>query len=204
MTTGTSINDPGRSLRPGQKAAGEVHAGRRPEESLAPRKHQDSGAATVRDIMTRSVRCCRPGDTLAAAAVAMCEADCRFLPVVDVTGRPIGIVTDGDICLLGTTSHRRLSDMYVRDAMSASPATCHADDGVLDVLKLMRQRRIRHLPVVGRQGILEGVLCLTDVVLCAEEQDSPFLRREVARALREMVQKHGCRRVIEQDPLEEH
>ncbi len=206
MTTGISTNDPGRSLRLGQEAAGEMlslHPGQGGGERPAPRESGDRGGSTVRDIMTRNVRSCRPGDTLAAAAMAMCEADCRFLPVVDGTGRPIGVVTDGDICLLGTTSHRRLSDMFVRDAMRGSPATCHPGDPVVDALRVMRQLRIRHLPVVGRLGILEGVLSLTDVVLCAEEAEFPVLRREIAASLREIVQKHDGRRLIEHNPFVE-
>jgi CBS domain-containing protein len=169
----------------------------------APRQCFDSPASSVRDVMTRNVRFCRPEDTLAAAAIAMFEADCRFLPVVDETGRPIGVVTDGDICLLGSTSHRRLRDMCVRDAMSGPPATCRTGDEVLGALKVMRARRIRHLPVIGDQGLLEGVLSLTDVVLCAEEGGSASLRQELAAALREIVQKHGDHRVIVHNPFVE-
>jgi CBS domain-containing protein len=93
--------------------------------------------------------------------------------------------------------------MSVRDAMSGPPATCRAGDGVLDALRIMRERRIRHLPVVGPLGLLEGVVSLTDVVLGAEESGSALLRRELAVALREMIQKHGNRRVIEHNPFVE-
>ena len=153
--------------------------------------------------MTRNVRSCRPGDTLAAAVMAMCEADCRFLPVVNETGRPVGVVTDGDICLLGTTSHRRLSDMTVRDAMSGSPAACRVEDGVLDPLRIMRERRIRHVLVVGPQGILEGVVSLTDIVLKALEDGSSDLTRELFLTLRDVAQKQGDVRIIEHNPFVE-
>lgn len=208
MTTGVSINDPGRSLGIGQDAAGErLPIEPRQEgpvfERTEPRQRGDSPAPSVRDVMTRNVRTCRPEDTLAAAAIAMFEADCRFLPVADETGHPIGVVTDGDICLLGSTSHRRLSDMFVRDAMSGPPATCRAGDEVFVALKVMRKRRIRHLPVIGVEGVLEGVVSLTDVVLCAEEWGSVALRQELAAALREIVQKSGDQRVIVHNPFVE-
>jgi CBS domain-containing protein len=203
MTAGTSINDPARSRGrreaewPGfdsarQWNAGQGSATRPPERALV-----------VGEIMTRNVRTCRPEDTLAAAAAAMCEADCRFLPVVDGKRRPIGVVTDGDICLLGSTSRRPLGDMSVRDAMSGPPTTCRAGDGVLAALELMRQRRVRHLPVVGEEGVLEGVVSLTDLVLCAEEKSFAPLRQELACALREILQKHEGRRVIEHNPFVE-
>ena len=133
----------------------------------------------------------------------MCESDCRFLPVVDEAGHPVGVVTDGDICLLGSTSHRRLGDMFVRDAMSGPPATCRSGDNVSDALRLMRDRRIRHLPVIGSAGTLEGVLSLTDVILKAEENGSPALRGEVSAAIREILQKRGNKRVLEQNPFYE-
>jgi CBS domain-containing protein len=208
MTTGISINDPDRSLRGGQEAAGEwprsgLREKREAIERREPLPARDPPVRIVGEVMTRNVRSCRPEDTLAAAAVAMCEADCRFLPVVDGVGHPIGVVTDGDICLLGSTSHRRLSEMSVRDAMSGSPVTCRPEDGVLDALRVMRGRRIRHMPVVGAQGLLEGVVSLTDIVLEAEEEGSAVLRREVSAALREIVQKQGGRRVIERNPYVE-
>lgn len=208
MKNGMSINDPGRSLGVGQEAAGErlrFEPGQESQqiEKSAPGQPTDSPAPSVCHVMTRNVRSCRAGDTLAAAAIAMFEADCRFLPVVDETGHPIGVVTDGDICLIGSTSHRRLSDMLVRDAMSGPPATCRTGDDVLGALKVMRERRIRHLPVVGAQGALEGVVSLTDVVLCAEEEGSAALRQELAAALREIIQKRGGQRIVIHNPFVE-
>ena len=208
MTPGVGINDPRRGLggwhegtgeRPGFGPAGEPVV----IERRASGRPEDSPALTVGDVMTRNVRTCRPENTLAAAAVAMCEADCRFLPVVDEAGHPVGVVTDGDVCLLGSTSHRRLSDMFVREAMRGAPVTCGAGDAVLDALRIMRERRIRHLPVVRAEGLLEGVVSLTDLILCAAEESSPLLRREVAAALRALMQKHGDQRIIEHNPFVE-
>jgi CBS domain-containing protein len=156
---------------------------------------------TVREAMTRNARFCRPDDTLASAAVAMCEADCRFLPVVDRLGHPIGVVTDGDICLLGATDHRRLRDVFVREAMSGLPAMCHANDDLLDAVKTMREHRVRHLPIVDAGGLLEGVLSLTDVVLRSEEGSFARLRQEVAATLRAITQKQGDTRVVRHNPF---
>lgn len=213
MTTGTSINDPRRSLPALQEAAGarptrfDTGAERRNdiERRVASRPSSEArrSAFAVRDVMTRNARSCRPDNTLAAAALAMCEADCRFLPVVDRIGHPIGVLTDGDICLLGSTDHRPLRGILVREEMSGPPTTCLADDDVLDVLKIMRERRIRHLPVVDGEGLLEGVVSLTDLLLCAEEENSPDLRQEVAATLRAIVQKQGNRRLIRQNPFVE-
>jgi CBS domain-containing protein len=213
MTTGKSINDPRRSLPtwpqvvgpgptpfdPGAQSCeyGETRA------TSEPARERDRPTFTVRAVMTRNARSCRPDDRLAAAALAMCEGDCRFLPVVDRMGHPIGVITDGDICLLGSTDRRSLREILVREAMSGLPATCRADDDLLGAVKIMRERRIRHLPVVNAEGLLEGVVSLTDLVLCAEEQDSSGLRAEVAAILRSIVQKSGSHRVIRHNPFVE-
>jgi CBS domain-containing protein len=208
---GTSIDDPfrGHALRDSNRAGSPTsldsswRADASPPAAKEVRHPRWTPLVTVGEVMTRGPRSCRPDDTLAAAAVAMCDADCRFLPVVDRNGSPVGVVTDGDICLLGATDHRRLRDIFVREGMSGFPATCRKDDLVEDALGLMRQLHIRHLPVVDRKGCLEGVLSLTDLVLRAEESGSSDLRRSVAAALREITQKHGNRRTIQHNPFVE-
>jgi CBS domain-containing protein len=92
-----------------------------------------TGAPLVRDIMTTDVRSCRPDRTLVAAAAAMHWGDCRFLPVVDSDRRPIGVVTDGDICLIGTSDQRPLRDIAVSEAMSRDVETCRPEDSVQTV-----------------------------------------------------------------------
>ncbi|MGZ3489666.1 MAG: CBS domain-containing protein [Isosphaeraceae bacterium] len=211
MTSGKSINDPWRSLPEWQQGAGTrptpFDPGAEGRESMTrgaasgPFRKAERSAFTVRDAMTRNAHWCRPDDRLAAAAMTMCEGDCRFLPVVDGMGHPVGVITDGDICLLGSTDRRSLREIFVREAMSGQPATCRADDDLLAAIKILRERRIRHLPVVNAEGLLEGVLSLTDLVLCAEEQGSSRLREEVAAALRSIVQKDGNYRVILYNPF---
>ena len=68
--------------------------------------------------------------------------------------------------------------------MSPVPATCRDDDSVLEALRLMRERRVRDLPVVDAQGLLQGILSVTDVVLWAQGEESPTLRHDVSAALR--------------------
>jgi CBS domain-containing protein len=46
----------------------------------------------------------------------------------------------------------------VADYMSRSPATIHSDALVRGVVDIMRKRKIRHLPVVDREGHLVGIV----------------------------------------------
>jgi CBS domain-containing protein len=163
-------------------------------------------APIVREIMTTDVRSCRPDRTLVAAAAAMHWGDCRFLPVVDDAGRPIGVITDGDICLIGTSDQRPLRSILVSEAMSRAVATCHPEDSLHEVLETMKRRRIRHLPVVDRQGNLVGVVSLTDVILRIEEGEASVLaplRRQVSEVLRAVSQKQQGTRAVRFNPFRE-
>jgi CBS-domain-containing membrane protein len=160
----------------------------------------------VREIMTTQVRSCRSDRTLVAAAAAMHWGDCRFLPVVDADRRPVGVVTDGDICLIGTSDQRPLRDIPVSEAMSRAVVTCHPEDSIDHVLETMKQRRIRHLPVVDSRGRLVGVVSLTDIILRVEENGfsvtAPF-RRQITDVLRVVSQKQRGIRNVRANPFRE-
>jgi CBS domain-containing protein len=51
--------------------------------------------------------------------------------------------------------------------MSGEVYLCHPDDDIRQALGVMRERKVRRLPVVGPGG-LEGILSLDDVVLEAQ------------------------------------
>jgi IMP dehydrogenase len=136
----------------------------------------------------------------------MQRGDCRFLPVVDREGRPIAVITDGDICEIGTTDHRPLRDILVSEAMSREIFTCHPEDPVSQVLETMKRQRIRHLPVVDAEGRLVGVVSLTDVILRVEENGpevADSLRPRIAETLRVISQKERGIRTVRVNPFRE-
>ena len=50
------------------------------------------------------------------------------------------------------------SGISVADYMTRSPSTIHSDALVRGVVDMMRKRKIRHLPVVDREGHLVGIV----------------------------------------------
>jgi acetoin utilization protein AcuB len=54
--------------------------------------------------------------------------------------------------------------MRVKDWMTAPPLTVSSDTGVFEARRLMQERRIRHLPVTGNDGLL-GILTDRDIRL---------------------------------------
>jgi CBS domain-containing protein len=124
----------------------------------------------VREIMTADVKCCRPDDSLNSAAQLMWDFDCGCVPVVDDSGRPVAMLTDRDICMAAYTQGVKLTERTVASAMSSDIYTCRADDELTLVEEMMRQCRVRRLPVVDGEGRLAGIICLNDIAEAAERE----------------------------------
>ncbi len=84
--------------------------------------------------------------------------------VVSTDGRRIdGILSERDI-VHGLTEHGAgVVDMPVSALMSHHVMTCGPDAEIRDVMRLMSQHRIRHVPVV-ENGALQGIVSIGDVV----------------------------------------
>ena len=67
----------------------------------------------VCEIMTEPLLTCTPDTSLAVAARQMGEANYGTLPVVDVHGRLVGIITDRDICLALARTNRNALNVAV-------------------------------------------------------------------------------------------
>jgi CBS domain-containing protein len=121
-------------------------------------------AMKVQDVMTSPAHSCTPAATLKAAARAMCDYGCGALPVLDNAGRPIGILTDRDICMSVARGSQFPGSTVVRDVMTYNPVTCRPGTDLGEVLETMASRRVRRLPVVDGRGSLVGIVSLADVV----------------------------------------
>ena len=117
----------------------------------------------VEQIMNHDVKFCRPQDSLCSAAQIMWEQPCGALPVVDDASRPIGFLTDRDICMAAYTQGKPLPELRVETAMARKVVTCRAADDIRKAADLMRQSHTRRIPVVDRDGTLVGLLTLDDL-----------------------------------------
>lgn len=85
------------------------------------------------------------------------------LVVVDEGGAVIGIMTERD--LLRNIAKRGASweNSLVGDVMSRDVVLTHSEETVDQVMELMTERRVRHLPVVDG-GKLVGMLSMGDII----------------------------------------
>ena len=137
----------------------------------------------VEQMMNRAVKACSPQDSLNKAAQVMWENVCGAVPVVDSQSKPIGFLTDRDICMAAYTQGKPIQAMTVEGAMAREVVCCQASDELDYAMRLMGAKHVRRLPVIGPDGKLAGILSLEDL---AYEAGRP-LRGGVNRALREQV-----------------
>lgn len=73
-----------------------------------------------------------------------------------------GIVSERDI-VRRLTEDERVLDSPVSSIMTVEVHTCGREDSVNDQMKVMTERRIRHVPVT-KDGVLTGIISIGDVV----------------------------------------
>jgi CBS domain-containing protein len=102
------------------------------------------------------------------AAQLMRQWNIGVLPIVDngFRRRLVGVVTDRDLCLRVVAEGRDPGQVIVRECMSRQAVCCGPDDDAAHALRLMREQRVRRLPVLDEQGVLAGMISLSDLVRC--------------------------------------
>jgi CBS-domain-containing membrane protein len=82
----------------------------------------------------------------------------------------------------------------------ARDVRCCSEQDSLDVAhRVMREHQIRRLPVVDDQGVLVGVVALSDLARCTEREGQDATKRKVADALLESFLAVSRPRSLEAD-----
>ena len=85
--------------------------------------------------------------------------------VVSADGKKIdGIVSERDVVRAMPGKLDQLIGMRVLDIMTAEVITCTQESTVAELMAIMTERRIRHIPVVAESGELLSIVSIGDVV----------------------------------------
>jgi len=77
----------------------------------------------------------------------------------------------------------QLIGMHVRDIMTVEVHTCTSESTVAELMQMMTEYRIRHVPVVDAEGTLISIISIGDVVknrVAEMESENQALRDYVA------------------------
>jgi CBS domain-containing protein len=153
----------------------------------------------VEDFMTRRVVTITPETTLLAAAKLMLEHRVGGLPVLDGSGRMIGIFSESDLLreegedgspwlrmMVGPDGEPveppRLDTRKVHQFMTRQPATIAPGASIAQACRLLHEHRLRRLPVVEDDKLV-GMIARADLVRAvalSAEQSSPAPMRDVS------------------------
>ncbi len=84
--------------------------------------------------------------------------------VVSADGGVDGIVSERDVVRALRTAGAALLDAPISTVMTSDVVVTGPGDTVEDMMRLMTDRRIRHVPVVTQDGRLGGIISIGDVV----------------------------------------
>ena len=143
---------------------------------------------TVADIMTRDPITVGIDTSLGDVIKILAERRISGLPVIDSTGKLVGIVSETDlmwresgatpppyIMLLDSVIYLENPGRYERElhkvlgqtageVMSKNPITIAPEKPLREAAHLMHERNVHRLPVVDTQGSVIGVLTRGDIV----------------------------------------
>ncbi len=95
--------------------------------------------------------------------------------------RPAGIITERDILRLTAEALPSLDSVDVGSVMTRELISAAPDDNLREVMDVMTERRIRHLPVI-EDGRLVGIVSIGDLVNACRtvaEDENQHLRRYI-------------------------
>ena len=151
------------------------------------------------DVMATVVFLARPDMTVQDAAKALVNHHISGMPVVDVEGKLVGVVTEGDLLHrteIGTEVKRRrrwaeliastqeLAHAYVKehsrlvgDVMTSNVVSVTEDAPLDEIAELMERHRIKRVPVL-RDGKVTGLVSRADLIRTLASV-GPELRRSI-------------------------
>ena len=143
---------------------------------------------TVGEVMTRDPILVQPQTSLEEAIKILAEKRLGGLPVVDESGKLLGIISEGDlmwketevkppayIMLLDSVIYLENPGRYQRElhkalgqtvgeVMSDHVSTIKPEKSVKDAARLMNEKRIDRLPVIDDNGHVVGIITRGDIV----------------------------------------
>ncbi len=111
-----------------------------------------------------------------AKLMAENKVGCVIITQMDV---PVGIITDRDIATR-VVAEGKSYDTPAEEIMSKNIIVAHENDQIRDVIKLMREKAIRRMPVIDENGNLSGIVTFDDIFV--ELADEIFNLSRVPRA----------------------
>jgi len=116
-----------------------------------------------------------PEETVLAAILKLVEHDRGSLPVCNDKGELIGIITERDIVRKYLARSDTLAKIKIQDVMSKDVVIGHPEDDLDYAISAMKQKRIRHLPIVDNRKVM-GMISMRDLLGVQLQESAAHIR----------------------------
>jgi CBS domain-containing protein len=135
--------------------------------------------AKGRDVVT-----VKSEDSVRSVAQILANRRIGAVVILSSAGKIDGIISERDIVRVIAADGAGALDHKVSDVMTSKVKTCNESDSEAELMAMMTEHRIRHLPVVSH-GKLTGMISIGDVVkyrIEAIEHEAEDLKAYIASA----------------------
>ena len=120
------------------------------------------GSVTAKDIMQSPVMAATAAASLRDVATQLVTNEFSGMPVADLDGRVVGVVTESDI-VRTLIAGKRLENLTAGEVMTGPPITVDVETPIEDVMNKLEENRIIRVPVTN-QDKLVGVISRRDII----------------------------------------
>lgn len=115
----------------------------------------------ISEIMTKDVKTAKISEPVLYAIGLMAKHKISSIVIADEKGKPVGIFTEKDAIRI-IPEHKNPLMLQLQSVMSTPLITIFPSSTVSDVLTLMAQKNINHLPVVENEKLV-GIITEKDI-----------------------------------------
>ena len=117
----------------------------------------------VKDIMTKDVKTVNNNTTVKEVIALMTKYD-KDAILVEQSGKPTGIITVKDVLIRAVEFGAPLSTIIARMVYTNPLVVINEEATVEEAAKLMEHWRIKHLPIIDKNGCLVGMVNDRDII----------------------------------------
>ncbi len=118
----------------------------------------------IRELMTTNVVTIDPEKSVSKAVKKMVERNVECLLIVKFEALQ-GLITFRDIIEKVVYAKRVPEKTKVRDIMAKKMVTCGPNSTIIEVVKLMKNKRLRRIPVIDENRRLLGIITNFDLAI---------------------------------------
>ena len=127
-------------------------------------------AKTIGDVMTGGAECIGESDKLRDAAKRMAELDVGAMPICGDDDRLKGMLTDRDIVVKALAQGKDPDSTKAGELAEGTPVYVTEGTSVDDAVSVMKEHKVRRLPVLNDEKRLTGIVSQGDLATNIDEE----------------------------------